>query len=93
MQRKIVTAGLLGLLGTSWAFSDERVADTRADRVSMFAVPFKCEAAPQIGCGSISKPILLELEGNPAISEAWLNRTGTILAVVGSSAKLVPAKN
>lgn len=86
MQRKIVTAGILGLLSTSWAFSDERVADTRTDRVTMFAVPFKCQAAPQIGCGSISKPILLELERNPAISEAWLNRTGTILAVVGTEA-------
>jgi hypothetical protein len=84
MQRKIVKVGLLSLLSTSWAFSGEGGADTGTARVSMFAVPFKCEAAPQIGCGSLSKPILLELEHNAAISEAWLNRTGTILAVIGS---------
>jgi hypothetical protein len=32
----------------------------------------------------MSKPVLLELERDPTISEAWLNGTGTILAVIGS---------
>jgi hypothetical protein len=44
-----------------------------------------CHAAPQIGCGSASKPLLLELENSPAVSEAWLNRAGTIMAVVWSA--------
>ena len=39
-------------------------------------------AAPQIGCGSASKPILLDLEKQPGVLEAWLNRAGTIIAVV-----------
>lgn len=52
------------------------------ERVSFYDVPLTCPAAPQIGCGSASKPLLLELEHNGAASEAWLNRAGTILAVV-----------
>ena len=51
-------------------------------RVSFYEVPLVCPAAPQIGCGSASKPLLLELEHSKVVSEAWLNRAGTILAVV-----------
>jgi hypothetical protein len=51
-------------------------------RVSFYDVPLTCPAAPQIGCGSTSKPLLLELEHGGAVSEAWLNRAGTILAVI-----------
>ena len=85
MQPKILIAGALGFLGTSSAFSDETAVGAAAP-ISLFQVPLKCEAAPQIGCGSMSKPILLELEREPAIREAWLNRTGTVLAIVGSDA-------
>lgn len=53
-------------------------------RVTFYQVPLVCPAAPQIGCGSASKPVLLGLEDNPAVSEAWLNRAGTIMAVVWS---------
>jgi hypothetical protein len=52
------------------------------DRTSFYKVPLVCPAAPQIGCGSASKPLLLELEGNDAVSEAWLNRAGTVMAIV-----------
>jgi hypothetical protein len=52
------------------------------DRVSLFEVALRCPAAPQIGCGSSAKPILLKLEHAPGVSEAWLNRAGTIIAVV-----------
>jgi hypothetical protein len=85
MQPKILIAGALGLLGTSLAFSDETAVGA-APRISLFQVPLKCEAVPQIGCGSMSKPILLELEREPSIREAWLNRAGTVLAIVGSDA-------
>lgn len=53
-------------------------------RVSFYEVPLVCPAAPKIGCGSASKPILLALENSPAVSEAWLNRAGTIMALVWS---------
>src|SRR5712691_5910991 len=52
------------------------------DRVSLFKVPLQCLAAPQIGCGTRAKPILLELKRNSSVSEAWLNRAGTRIAVV-----------
>ena len=45
-------------------------------------MPLVCPAAPQIGCGSASKPILLDLEKQPGVVEAWLNRAGTIIAIV-----------
>jgi len=41
-----------------------------------------CGAAPSIGCGSRAKPLLLDLEQHPAVKEAWLNRTGTAVAIV-----------
>lgn len=46
--------------------------------------PSQCLVAPQIGYGCKAKPILLELECDSRISEAWLNGTGTLLAVVGT---------
>jgi hypothetical protein len=84
MRRTIFTAGFLGFVGAAWALAEDASTNARADRVSLFQVPWRCEAAPQIGCGSLSKPILLELERDPAIREAWLNGTGTVLAVVGT---------
>jgi len=51
--------------------------------VSLYRIALCCRAAPGLGCGSRAKPVLLELERNPAVAEAWLNRSGTLLAVVG----------
>ena len=42
--------------------------------ITFYKTPLVCNAAPQIGCGSRAKPTLLELEKNPAVKEAWLNR-------------------
>jgi hypothetical protein len=86
MRRTIFIAGFLGLLGTAWAIAEEANTNATAGGISLFQVALKCEAAPQIGCGSMSKPILLELEQDPMIREAWLNHTGTVLAIVGSDA-------
>lgn len=52
--------------------------------VTFYAVPLRCPAAPDIGCGSVAKPILRKLEDSAAIEEAWLNRAGTQMAVVWS---------
>ncbi|MBI4207760.1 MAG: hypothetical protein HY527_22290 [Betaproteobacteria bacterium] len=57
--------------------------DTLPGRVSLYRIALCCRTAPGLGCGSRAKPILLELERNPAVAEAWLNRCGTLLAVVG----------
>jgi hypothetical protein len=45
-------------------------------------VPLVCGAAPSIGCGSRAKLLLMDLEKQTPIKEAWLNRTGTIVAIV-----------
>src|SRR5438552_5769062 len=52
------------------------------NRLSFYAVQLVCPATTQIGCGSAAKPILMHLERNADISEAWLNRRVTIIAVV-----------
>lgn len=49
--------------------------------ISFFGVPLACEAAPGLGCGTIATPVLAELERQPGIREAWLNRDGTVLGI------------
>src|SRR6266851_2720311 len=71
-----------GLLYAPFAIGAENATAVTADRVSVFKAPLVCPAAPQIGCGSASKPILLDLEKQPGVLEAWLNRAGTRIAVV-----------
>src|SRR6266536_6442481 len=70
------------LLYATLASAFENAAAATPDRVSVFKAPLVCPAAPQIGCGSASKPILLDLERQAGVLEAWLNRAGTIIAVV-----------
>jgi hypothetical protein len=84
MKTRILGAVTTGLLGTFLAFTEGNATGEDNDRVVFFSVPFKCEAVPEIGCGSLSKPILLELQRQPNISEAWLNGTGTIIAVIAA---------
>jgi hypothetical protein len=55
---------------------------TKSDNVAFYGVPLMCHAAPGIGCGSLSKPVLLDLESKPIVREAWLDRQGKTLAVV-----------
>ncbi len=57
-------------------------SDYKSDQVSFYDVPLVCGASSSIGCGSRSKPLLMELEQNNQIKEAWLNRRGTIIAIV-----------
>ena len=50
--------------------------------ITFHEVQLVCAAATDIGCGSRSKPILLDLEKEATIKEAWLNRQGTVIAIV-----------
>jgi hypothetical protein len=50
--------------------------------ITFYDVPLVCGAAPAIGCGSRAKPLLIDLERQAAIEEAWMNRAGTIVAIV-----------
>lgn len=54
----------------------------KSENVAFYKVPLRCPPAPQIGCGSRSKPILLDLESAPIVKEAWLDRQGITLAIV-----------
>lgn len=55
---------------------------TKSHNVAFYKVPLMCHAAPGIGCGSRSKPVLLDLENKPIVKEAWLDRQGKTLAIV-----------
>lgn len=57
-------------------------AERPAERVSFFEVPLGCLAAESLGCGSMAKPILRELEGKDGTSDPRINYPGTVLAVV-----------
>ena len=52
------------------------------ESITFYDVPLVCGAAPEIGYGSRAKPLLLDLERQAAVKEAWLNRAGTIVAIV-----------
>ena len=58
------------------------ISNTKDRDISFFRVPLVCNAAPSIGCGSRSKPVLASFEESSNVDEAWLNRAGTMIAVV-----------
>jgi hypothetical protein len=74
-----LAAGLA--LVQSCSTPDEVLTSTRT-YVSFYEVQLVCPAAPQIGCGSAAKPILRELDQQPGVKEALLNRAGNIMALV-----------
>jgi hypothetical protein len=82
MKTQLIAVLLSGLLYPPLASTADDAVAAPADRISVFKAPLVCPAARQIGCGSASKPILLDLEQQPGVLEAWLNRAGTIIAVV-----------
>src|SRR5438093_6394494 len=82
MKTHLTTVLAAGLVYAPSANAADGTAAVTAERVSVFKAPLVCPAAAQIGCGSASKPILLDLEKQPGVLEAWLNRAGTRIAVV-----------
>lgn len=56
------------------------------EEVTFFNVPLVCNAAPNIGCGSRAKFIMLDLMKDSIVKGAWLNRKGTVMAVVWNEA-------
>lgn len=48
---------------------------------SFYDAPLVCEAAPQIGCGCRTKPVLAALNLQELVQGAWLRRSGTTVAV------------
>ena len=84
MKKRTLAVAVTSLLAASSAFAEDALAQTASEHISLFNVPLVCPAAPEIGCGYRSKPALLELQRQPSIAEAWLNASGTVLAVVGT---------
>jgi hypothetical protein len=63
-------------------FTSQFANACEADNITFYEVPLVCGAAPEIGCGSRAKPLFAEMEQHEKLAEAWLNRKGTIIAVV-----------
>lgn len=78
----LVTVLTLGVLASTVSSREKLPKNLTSEKISFYEVPLVCGAAPDIGCGSRAKPVLLEMEKNPAIKEAWLNRAGTVYAIV-----------
>lgn len=58
--------------------------------IAFFRVPLGCEAATGLGCGTVATPVLVELECQPGVREAWLNRDGTVLGIVWADGAPAP---
>ncbi len=79
---------------SNFAKNDINLITNLKDReISFFRVPLVCNAAPSIGCGSRSKPVLASFEESSNVEEAWLNREGTLIAVVWKKGTDVKVKN
>jgi copper chaperone CopZ len=59
------------------------------EHVSFYEVGLVCEAAPKIGCGGRSKPVLLGLTNDSHVAGAWLNEAGTRLAIGWKTSKVL----
>jgi len=62
--------------------SSERPSPVTPERITIYSVPLRCPLVEGLGCGSMAKPVLSELERNSSVAEAWLDHSGTKLALV-----------
>lgn len=82
MRAQLALPAVAMLIFVTAGFAKPTKTAVSSDGISVFKVPLVCPAAPSIGCGSRAKPVLLKLEKQDAIAGAWLNREGTLLAIV-----------
>jgi copper chaperone CopZ len=67
---------------TGYKVKNYDVMNASITPVTFYEAPLVCHAAPSIGCGSKAKFMLVEMEQNKdAVEGAWLNKTGTVVAV------------
>src|SRR5260221_11042334 len=59
-------------------------ASANDEIITFYDIPWGFGAAPAVGCRRRAKPVLVDLERQAAIREAWLSRAGTIVAIVWS---------
>src|SRR5258708_12965297 len=53
----VLAVGIGSVFGASLLGAEEDKSATAADRISLFTVPLRCQAAPDFGSGPLSKPI------------------------------------
>ncbi|PCH65720.1 MAG: hypothetical protein COC01_09375 [Bacteroidetes bacterium] len=81
--KQLISFGCMLLSSICSCFADNKNEEKyTAENVTFYQTPLVCDAAPEIGCGSRARPLLLELEQQESIKEAWLNRLGTVIAIV-----------
>lgn len=51
------------------------------DRVAFYSIALACPSAPKLGCGSRAKRVLTTLTADERVAAAWVNETGTRLAI------------
>src|SRR6266550_2309017 len=73
----VIVVAFAALNISSYAFPGSPAPVSQSPTFQRIVIPVE-----GIGCGSASKPILLDLERQAGVLEAWLNRAGTIIAVV-----------
>ncbi len=87
MKKKPAFYGIAALLLVTLILTfNAHMSSRDAKLVDFYETPLVCAAAPSIGCGSRSKPVLLALEKENTVAEAWLNRGGTIIGIVWNEA-------
>lgn len=80
---KTPAVSIADLIGTNPNLvPDPAVPAVPAEQISFYQTPLVCGASSDIGCGSRSKPLLLDLESEPKVESAWLNHGGTLTAIV-----------
>lgn len=62
------------------------------EQVEFYEVPLMCPAARGLGCGSRAKPVMLALERDAGVAEAWLDRAGHTLAIVWKASTVHAAR-
>jgi copper chaperone CopZ len=84
-----------------YAFSPHATSSSRTkvqpsqienQRVSFYEIGLVCAAAPKIGCGGHSKPVLSALQKDPHIAGSWINEAGTRLAIGWKSAEVLSSE-
>lgn len=83
LRRQAKTANRLSAIGGP----DNDAESAFCEGVSFFRLSLACRAAPGLGCGTRAKPVLIALEINPAVNQAWLDRHGSMLAIMWSDAR------
>lgn len=71
----------IGSLPEQGASTPNVRTSTPAEQLTFYSAPLVCAAAPEIGCGSRTKPILLMLGTKPEVYGTWLSRQGTTIAI------------